>query len=118
MSECDSLSRPTWALGVILRKEALFSCRIFTNSFLRFHRSLDPLNGVGFTTELTAYKPPGFTEHPSLTHSTMTILRSGTFFLVPNPPLPSSTPYLIRVRQGNGTRHTCASVPFPLLSLL
>ena len=118
MSECEPLSRPTWVLGVIPVTGALISCRIFTNSFLRFHRSLNSLNGFGFTTGLTAYTPPGFTGYPSLMHSTMAILRSGTFFLVPNPPLPSSTPYLIRVTQGNGTRHTCVSVPFPLLSLL
>ena len=35
MSECDSLSRPTWVLGVILRKEAPFSLR---NSCNRLHR--------------------------------------------------------------------------------
>ena len=35
-----------------------------------------------------------------------------------NEPPPSSlTPPLLRVTEGNGTRHTCVSVPFPLSSL-
>ena len=53
MSECEPLSRPTWVLGVVPVTGALNSCRIFTNSFYRFHRSLDSLNGLGFTTELS-----------------------------------------------------------------
>ena len=52
MSECDSLSRPTWVLSVIPVTGALNSCRTFTNSFFRFHRSLVSPNRLGFTTEL------------------------------------------------------------------
>ena len=58
MSECDSLSRPTWALGVILRKEALLSLTDFTVSTLLLILLTDlvsPLYSLHFT-------PPGFTE--------------------------------------------------------
>ena len=54
MSECDSLSRPTWVLGVILRKEAPFSLRNSCNRFNRFHHALDSLNWFGFTIVLSA----------------------------------------------------------------
>ena len=64
MSECEPLSRPTWVLGVILRKEALFSFRDLCNCFHRFHHASDFLNRLSFTTELTATTPPGITEFP------------------------------------------------------
>ena len=54
MSECDSLSRPTWVLGVILRKEAPFLFRNSCNCFDRLHQTLDSLNGISFTTVFPA----------------------------------------------------------------
>ena len=89
-NQCQSVNRsarPTWVLGVILRREAPFSFRNSCNCFHRFHHTSDFLNRLIFTTELTATTPPGITEFPlGSMNSTMALLRSGTFFLVPNPP--------------------------------
>ena len=61
MSECDPLSRPTWVLGVILRKEALYSFRnsfhwlvvsfIDFSSLLPFHPELTVHTAVGLKNE-------------------------------------------------------------------
>ena len=48
---CQPLSRPTRVLGVILRKEALFSCRKSCHRFIVFF-IVNSLNSLSLTTEL------------------------------------------------------------------
>ena len=58
MSECEPLSRPTWVLGVILRKEAPF----FMPEIVLLNHPLfivDHTNKLCFTTELSDFKAAG-----------------------------------------------------------
>ena len=103
MSKCEPLSRPTWVLGS-LRK----SCNGFISSTAPYFHL--------FITESTDSRAVGLARHDT----TAAGLKNGIPLEVRHvsqPPPPISTPYLIRVTEGNGTRHTCVSAPFPLVSL-
>ena len=66
MSECEPLSRPSWVLGVILRKEAPFSFRNSCNCFHRFHLTSDFLNSLSVTTGLPESQVAGLSREELL----------------------------------------------------
>ena len=77
MSECEPLSRPTWVLGVILRKEALFSYRNSCNCLDRIHQTLDFLNCLLSTLNKPPFEPPGFHGEHLLTDNIAAGLKNG-----------------------------------------
>ena len=120
MSECDSLSRPTWVLGAILRKERRFHSGIRVTDSTVCTMLWILLTDLVSTLYFLQLTPPGFTEFPPALIRTCPLL-----FITctsTHPPhlateFVSLSHPLFRVTEGNGTRHTCVSVPFLLLLL-